>query len=234
MPKSSALGSCPVAGVPLVVRSAPRAVPGDYRRASFPLAIPEIDALLDGGLPYGAITEVFGDISSGRTTVAHALVSAATRAGEFVAWVDLPNSLDPDSARTAGVSLERVLWISPVDRVTAFRAVEHVLDAGGFRLVVLDLDGPLQSRSLMPVSAWLRVARHAVRCDAAIVVLSTSHIEGAFATIALEVRSGRRAFVGEGGPSPIFEGTTNSIYLRKYKFGPLRAVPVDFFASTRA
>jgi hypothetical protein len=167
-------------------------------------------------------------------TFAQALLAAATRAGEFAAWVDLPNSLDPDGAERAGVNLERVLWVYPVDWVTAFRAVEQVLNTGGFRLVVLDLEGQLPSRSWLPTSAWLRMARAAARGDAAIVVLSAARLAGTFATLALEACPHRRAFAGESGPCPVFEGATSSLYLRKYKFGPPGAVPVEFFASTGA
>ena len=233
MPTSSTRLSRLIAELhPISLRIRPDA-PGKDERRRLPLGIPSLNAFLGGGLPCGAITEVVGGISSGRTTIAQVLTSAATHAGEFVAWVDLPNSLDPDDAQRAGVNLERVLWMYPVDLVAAFRAVEHVLGAGGFRLVLLDLDGPLQSRSL-PASAWLRIARVAVRSDAAIVVLSASRIAGAFATLSLEICPLRRAFVGEGGPCPVFEGAVSSLYLRKYKFGASGGVPVDIFASTRA
>jgi hypothetical protein len=127
-----------------------------------------------------------------------------------------------------------VLWVYPVDWVTAFRAVEQVLGAGGFRLVVLDLEGSLPSRSWLPTSAWLRMARAATRRDAAIVVLSAARLVGAFATLSLEACPHRRAFAGNSGPCPVFEGGTISLYLRKYKFGPAAATPVEFFASTKA
>jgi hypothetical protein len=195
--------------------------------------MPALNAFLDGGIPCGAITEIFGGVSSGRTTFAHALTSAATRAGEFAAWVDLPNALDPDCAQKAGVNLDRVLWMYPVDRFAAFRSVEYVLGAGGFRLVLLDLDGPPPSR-LLPASAWLRIARAAVHRDAAIVVLSNSRMAGTFATLSVETRPRRRAFVGEGGPCPVFQGSVSALHLRKYRFGPPGGAPVDFFASIRA
>ena len=122
--------------------------------------LPELDAVLGGGLPCGAITEIFGGVSSGRTTLAQVLISAVTHGGEFAAWIDLPNAFDPHCARAAGVDLERVLWVSPTDHLAALRAVEHVLDAGGFRVVVLDLDRPSGGRSV-PASAWLRMGRAA-------------------------------------------------------------------------
>ena len=211
-----------------------RDVPERPGHPRLPLAIPALDAFLEGGLLCGVITEIFGKVSSGRTTLAQALLAAATRAGECAAWVDLPNSLDPDGAERAGVDLERVLWVYPVDWVTAFCAVEQVLGTGGFRLVVLDLEDPLRSRSGLPTSAWLRMVRAAARREAAIVVLSAARLAGAFATLSLEVCPHHRAFAGKSGPCPVFEGVTSSLYLRKYKFGPAGVAPVEFFASTKA
>ena len=204
------------------------------RRDRLSLAIPALDAVLDGGLPRGAITEIFGRSSSGKTTLAHVLMAAATRRGECAAWIDLPNALDPDCAEQAGARLERVLWISPLDRLSALRAADHVLEAGGFRLVILDLAAPSSSSRSVPASVWLRMARAAVRRNAAVVVLATSRLVGAFATMSLEAHPRHRVFVGERGPAPVFEGMTTSLHLRKYKHGSSEAPPVDVFASIRA
>jgi recombination protein RecA len=64
-----------------------------------------------GGLPVGAITEVTGLPGSGRTALAMATSTAATRAGHVVAWVDVTDALDPESAAATGIDLERLLWV---------------------------------------------------------------------------------------------------------------------------
>jgi recombination protein RecA len=71
----------------------------------------EIDELLDGGLPLGAITEMAGPESSGRTSVALSFVARMTLAARVCAWVDVADMLDPESAAAAGVDLARLLWI---------------------------------------------------------------------------------------------------------------------------
>lgn len=73
--------------------------------------VPELDTLLDGGLPVGAITELVGPLSSGRTTLALAVTAEMTQAGKTVAWVDASDCLDPASAAAAGVDLSRQLWV---------------------------------------------------------------------------------------------------------------------------
>jgi hypothetical protein len=64
-----------------------------------------------GGLPVGAITEATGPHGSGRTALAIATSTAATRAGHVVAWVDVTDALEPESAAATGVDLERLLWV---------------------------------------------------------------------------------------------------------------------------
>jgi len=73
--------------------------------------VPEIDALLGGGLPVGAITEVIGSSCSGRTSFALAFIAELTCASQTTAWIDVADALDPESAAAAGVDLNRQLWI---------------------------------------------------------------------------------------------------------------------------
>ena len=201
-------------------------------RTRLRLPVATLDAVLGGGLPCGAITEIVGAMSAGRTTLARVLIGAALQAGECAAWIDLPNAFDPDGLGSE-TELERMLWVCPRDRTMAVRAVEHVLDGGGFRVVVLDLDGNASERPL-PAAAWLRMGRAAVRRDAAIVVLGSLHIVGPFATLSLEVRSSRRVFVGERGPSPAFVGATSALQIRKCRFGIVTDASIELAAATQA
>ncbi len=72
--------------------------------------IPEIDRL-SGGLPRGSLSEICGSASSGRTSVLLAALAAATRREEVCALVDATDALDAVSAASAGVDLERLLWV---------------------------------------------------------------------------------------------------------------------------
>jgi recombination protein RecA len=73
--------------------------------------IAEIDVLLEGGLPLGAITEMVGPESSGRTSVALSFIAQMTQAGKVCVWVDVSNVLHPESAAASGVDLSRLLWV---------------------------------------------------------------------------------------------------------------------------
>ncbi len=98
-----------------------------------------LDAWLGGGWPLGKVCKLVGPYSAGRTTAAVTTVAAATARGEVVAWVDMADALDPASLAAAGVDLERVLWVRPATPEQAVRAVELVLEVGGFTVVVVDL-----------------------------------------------------------------------------------------------
>lgn len=80
-------------------------------RPVVPTGVSEVDELLEGGFPVGAITEMVGPESSGRTSLALSYLSGLTRAGKVCAWIDVSDTLAPESAATAGVKLSRVLWV---------------------------------------------------------------------------------------------------------------------------
>ena len=75
-----------------------------------PFGIPALDALT-GGVPRGALTEMVGGVSSGRTSIAMSLMAEIIRRQEVCALIDASDSFDPASAEAAGVSLERLLWV---------------------------------------------------------------------------------------------------------------------------
>ena len=62
-------------------------------------------------LPKGAISEIFGCVSSGKTLVLQELLAAASARSEFCAVVDSRGAFDPLSASRAGVDLRRLLWV---------------------------------------------------------------------------------------------------------------------------
>ena len=76
-----------------------------------PTGITALDELLQGGLPLGAISEMTGPESSGRSVVALSFVGGLTRAGSVCAWVDVSDAFDPESAAAARVDLSRLLWV---------------------------------------------------------------------------------------------------------------------------
>ena len=59
-----------------------------------PSGLPLVDSLLDGGIVRGRVSEIIGDRSSGKTTLAASFAAFSTMRGEFAAWVDSADSFD--------------------------------------------------------------------------------------------------------------------------------------------
>src|SRR6202047_4641486 len=73
-----------------------------------------LDIALGGkGLPRGRIVEIFGNESSGKTTVALHAVANAQKMGGVAAYIDAEHALDPSWCKRIGVDLESLLVSQP-------------------------------------------------------------------------------------------------------------------------
>ncbi|MEZ4216258.1 MAG: hypothetical protein R3E88_07255 [Myxococcota bacterium] len=153
--------------------------------APWPTGLTEVDALLGGGLPRAGLSEIAGPASSGRTSVALALVARATRAGHCAAWIDAADAFDPISADDAGAALERVLWARPRAGDETLRIAARLLETDGFPLVVLDLGLAPARGAVRDPNAWRRLARAAQAAARALVVLADERVAGSAADVAL-------------------------------------------------
>jgi len=121
--------------------------------------IPEIDALA-GGLPRGALTEIYGPACSGRTTVLLSALAARTAQAEVCALVDARDSFDPRSAEAAGVELQQLLWVRCRGLDQSLRAADLLIQGGGFGFIALDLsDIAPETVRHVPLNAWFRFRR---------------------------------------------------------------------------
>ena len=80
-------------------------------RAIEATGIPQLDEVLKGGFPVGAISELVGPECSGRTSMALSFLARITQTAKVCAWIDVSNAFDPVSAAAAGVDLSRLLWV---------------------------------------------------------------------------------------------------------------------------
>ncbi len=158
----------------------------------------EIDELLEGGLPSGCISELFGEMSSGRTSLALRLLAKVTRGGGLAAWIDASDSFAPHAAAGFGVELSQLLWVRAPQPVQALRCAEAILKTAGFGLVVLDVapcEVAAQRRlAQLPTSAWLRLRRAARKDRTPLVLLSRRPLAGFAATLSLELRARQLLF----------------------------------------
>ena len=156
-----------------------------------PTGIPEIDGFTEGGLPRGAITEIFGTASSGRTTFVLSSLAHATTHEEVCALVDTNDVFDPTTAAKAGVNLDRLLWVRCNNNLEhAFKTTDMLLQAGGFGIVTLDLgDVPAKSAKRIISSWWYRFRRTLEATSTALLVMAEESCVGARAALGLELVS---------------------------------------------
>jgi hypothetical protein len=150
----------------------------DRARDVAPTAIAALDAALGGGLPRGQLSEIVGPRSSGRTTIVCRMLAAAAARGEAVALIDACDRFDPASAEAAGVDLSKLLWVRDTgDAPRALKALNLVLQAGGFGLVAFDVaDVPPRVVRQFPHTTWLRIARGIEGSQTSAVIVASEHL----------------------------------------------------------
>lgn len=153
--------------------------------------ITQIDSLAGGGLPRGAITEIFGPASSGRTSFMLSTLATATNHDEVCALVDMNNTLDPESAARSTVNFERMLWIRCDNNLEhAFKATDLLLQGGGFGIVMLDLaDLSAKAARRIISSWWFRFRRVVENTPTALLVITQDCSVRSCAALSLEMKN---------------------------------------------
>lgn len=95
-------------------------------------------ALGVGGIPRGRITEIYGQESSGKTTLAYHVVAEAQKRGGVAAFVDAEHSVDAPYAASLGVDIDSLLVSQPDTGEEALEIVDALVRSGAVDVVVLD------------------------------------------------------------------------------------------------
>ena len=95
-------------------------------------------ALGVGGLPMGRINTIYGESSSGNSTIALQLVANAQKQGYLCAYLDSEHAIDLGYAQALGVDLKHLLFAQPDDGVACFQIAEALLKQGLVKVIVFD------------------------------------------------------------------------------------------------
>ena len=196
---------------PVLARGSDPVTGASPTRWLVPTGMTELDARLEGGLPRGHLSEVIGPRSSGRLAILVSALAGATSRGEAVALVDPLDMFDPVTASASGVDFQRMLWIrgesSGSARVSlsseygtlqksldrAVKALNIVLQAGGFGLVVLDLgEVAAQTIKRLPYITWLRLQRVIEGSETACLLIGSEPIARSSGGVTVQLASGAR------------------------------------------
>lgn len=104
-------------------------------------------ALGVGGIPRGRITEIYGQESSGKTTIGYHIVAEAQKAGGIAAFIDAEHAVDPIYARNLGVDIDSLLISQPDTGEEALEIVDALIRSGAIDVVILDSVAALVPKS---------------------------------------------------------------------------------------
>ncbi|HJX11940.1 MAG TPA: recombinase RecA [Dehalococcoidales bacterium] len=115
-------------------------------------AIPTGSLALDlalgiGGIPRGRITEIFGQESSGKTTLAQHIIAEAQKKGGTVAYIDAEHALDPSYAANCGVKVDELLISQPDTGEQALEITEALVRSSAVDAIIIDSVAALVPRA---------------------------------------------------------------------------------------
>jgi hypothetical protein len=146
----------------------------------------QIDDLLQGGLPKGAITELVSPrTSSGTGLVLRSLLSSTCEQSQWIALVDGQDGFDPVSVSPA--HLAGLLWVRCRHALQALQATDLLVRDSNLSVVVLDLQRtPAAQLRKISLTTWYRSQRVVEQTAVALLVLSPRPlVSGAWARLSL-------------------------------------------------
>jgi hypothetical protein len=128
---------------------------GNFR----PTGLAQLDAVLEGGLAKGALTEIVAEEpGAGSTFLLCAILRQAAAEGQLSAFVDGNDSLDVTQFESEVLS--RLLWVRCRGAAEAVKAADLILRDGNLPLVLVDLAGnPAAQFRDIPATTWYRLQR---------------------------------------------------------------------------
>ena len=104
-------------------------------------------ALGIGGVPKGRVIEIFGNESSGKTTLALHVIAQAQKSGGVAAFIDAEHALDINYARNLGLKIDEMLISQPDSGEQALEITETLVRSGAISVVVIDSVAALVPKS---------------------------------------------------------------------------------------
>ena len=135
-----------------------------------------LDALLGtGGLPRAVSASLRGTRSSGKTTLALHCIAQAQAHGAIAAIIDISRTFDPLEAASRGIDLRWLLIVRPADPEEGLAIAASLLSGRAVDLLLVDLPERLPLRH---EASLRRLAAHARRTDARLIVLEPATLDG--------------------------------------------------------
>ncbi|MBS1516737.1 MAG: recombinase RecA [Bacteroidetes bacterium] len=107
-----------------------------------------LDAALGiGGVPRGRILEIYGQESSGKTTICLHIIAEAQKSGGLAAFIDTEHALDTGYAQKLGVDVNNLLISQPEYGEQALEICETLVRSNSLDVIVVDSVAALTPRA---------------------------------------------------------------------------------------
>lgn len=106
-----------------------------------------LDKIIGGGFPRGRIIEIYGNESSGKTTIALQAIKSCLNINGHVAYIDAENSLDSNYIESLGIDLNKMLISNPDNGEQAFSIIDALIKTNLIDLIVVDSVAALVPKS---------------------------------------------------------------------------------------
>ncbi len=214
-------------------------------------------ALGIGGIPPGHITEISGDMGSGKTTLCLHILAQASRNHMTCAFIDADHTFDPQYAKRWGVVLDELYLVQPIVAEQAFDITERLARSKVFKVIVIDslfgltpreeLSAPLGVQAIEDLDAllakWLPNLMAAIQHgNTALVLTDKTHpglskvyheLESHLSRIALPMSAGLRLRLETISPrTPNRDIQQIQVHVVKNKFAPCsKSVDIDIIVN---
>ena len=95
-------------------------------------------ALGVGGYPRGRVIEIFGQESSGKTTLTLHAIAEAQKQGGSAAFIDAEHAFDPYYAKKIGIDIDNLIVSQPDNGEQALEIVDGLVRSGAVDIIVVD------------------------------------------------------------------------------------------------
>lgn len=106
-----------------------------------------LDAAFGNGIPKGRIIEVFGEESSGKSTLSQFIIAQLQKSGGKAALIDVENAFDGEYAKNIGVKVDELLVAQPATLEESFDVVKELVETNEVDIIVVDSVAALVPKS---------------------------------------------------------------------------------------
>lgn len=108
-----------------------------FKVTYIPTNVLPVDVLLNGGIPRGRFTEIFGDFSTLKSYIGLKTIAGVQQSGGIAALIDTEHAFDPEWATAIGVSVDDLILAQPETGEAGVDASEGLI-RGNVDIIVFD------------------------------------------------------------------------------------------------